>query len=212
MDTKVLRQLSYGLYAIGVNDGGRPTGCIVNTVFQITSQDPIIAISMNKENYTFEVIQKTGQFAVSILGEGVKPNVIAGLGFASGREKDKFGDIAHRLVDGMPIVQEGCTGYMVCDVYSMTETPTHMVILGKLRDAFMGEQGNPMTYQYYHEVIKGKAPKAAPTYQAPSEPETDQVVYVCEICGYEYVGDITQEPDDFKCPICGVSKEHFKRK
>ena len=26
-----------------------------------------------------------------------------------------------------------------------------------------------MTYKYYHEVIKGKAPKNAPTYQAPEK-------------------------------------------
>ena len=27
--------------------------------------------------------------------------------------------------------------------------------------------GKPMTYEYYHKVIKGIAPKNAPTYQAP---------------------------------------------
>jgi rubredoxin len=36
--------------------------------------------------------------------------------------------------------------------------------------------------------------------------------YVCEICGYEYDGDIAFEelPDDYECPICGVGKEQFK--
>ena len=41
MDTKekVLRNLSYGLYQIGVMDGQRPCGCIINTVFQVTSDN-----------------------------------------------------------------------------------------------------------------------------------------------------------------------------
>ena len=54
MDTKekVLRNLSYGLYQIGVMDGQRPCGCIINTVFQVTSENPIVAISMHKDNYT----------------------------------------------------------------------------------------------------------------------------------------------------------------
>ena len=34
---KVLRNLSYGLYLIGVMDGERPCGCIVNTVTQVTN-------------------------------------------------------------------------------------------------------------------------------------------------------------------------------
>ena len=49
MDKTVLYNLSYGLYAIGVNDNGRKCGCIVNTVFQVTSTDPIVAVSMNKD-------------------------------------------------------------------------------------------------------------------------------------------------------------------
>lgn len=66
---KVLRNLSYGLYLIGVMDGERPCGCIVNTVFQVTSENPIVAISMNKNNYTWELLEREGRFAVSILSE-----------------------------------------------------------------------------------------------------------------------------------------------
>ena len=55
---KNLRKLSYGLYLIGAMDGERPCGCIVNTVFQVTSENPIIATSINKNNYTWELVQK----------------------------------------------------------------------------------------------------------------------------------------------------------
>lgn len=48
MDGTVLYKLSYGLYAIGAMDQNRMCGCIVNTVFQITS-DGVIALSMNRE-------------------------------------------------------------------------------------------------------------------------------------------------------------------
>lgn len=67
MDTKekVLRNLSYGLYQIGVMDGQRPCGCIINTVFQVTSENPIVAISMHKDNYTWELIEKENRFSVS---------------------------------------------------------------------------------------------------------------------------------------------------
>lgn len=47
MDNTVLYDLSYGMYAVGVKDGMRECGCIVNTVFQVSTIGPLIALSMN---------------------------------------------------------------------------------------------------------------------------------------------------------------------
>lgn len=40
---------------------------------------------------------------------------------------------------------------------------------------------------------------------------TGQKVYVCGLCGYEYVGDLDAEPDDYVCPVCGQPKKLFRR-
>jgi len=34
-------------------------------------------------------------------------------------------------------------------------------------------------------------------------------VYVCKVCGYEYIGDLDDEPDDYVCPLCKKGKEYF---
>ena len=39
-------------------------------------------------------------------------------------------------------------------------------ILGEVLDADILKKDTPMTYAYYHNVIKGKSPKNAPTYIA----------------------------------------------
>ena len=36
---------------------------------------------------------------------------------------------------------------------------------------------------------------------------SDAATYRCDVCGYEHTGDM---PDDYRCPVCGVGKEHFK--
>ncbi len=36
-------------------------------------------------------------------------------------------------------------------------------------------------------------------------------VYVCPVCGFEYEGELDNEPDDYKCPICGCAKGVFKQ-
>ena len=43
---------------------------------------------------------------------------------------------------------------------------THTVFLGKVLDADVLKQDDPMTYAYYHKVVKGTSPKNAPTYIA----------------------------------------------
>ena len=40
--------------------------------------------------------------------------------------------------------------------------------------------------------------------------EQGKVAWVCTICGYVYYGE--EIPDDFVCPVCGVTKEFFKKK
>ena len=70
MNSMILRNLSYGMYAIGVKGKERPSACIVNTVVQITSQHPpIIAVSMNHYNYSHQCIEENGIFTVSVLSE-----------------------------------------------------------------------------------------------------------------------------------------------
>ena len=170
---KVLRNLSYGLYLIGVMDGERPCGCIVNTVFQVTSENPIFAISMNKNNYTWELLEREGRFAVSILSEKTRKEVIQKLGFVSGRDHDKYEGIDYTMRDGLPVLNEQCCGALICKGGSVTETPTHMVVLASVAEAYELAATVPMTYRYYHEVIRGGAPKNAPSYIAPEKEEKE---------------------------------------
>ncbi len=210
MDISALWKLSYGMYAIGTLDGARPTGCIVNTVIQITSDNPVIAISMNKNNYTYECIKKTGRFSVAVLSEKTTQNVIAKLGFSSGKDTDKFDkDIfSWEYMNELPVVNENTVAQITAKVLTMIEMETHYVILARVEDAKVVSDYTPMTYKYYHEVIKGKAPKNAPTYQAPEKVSTKET-WVCSVCGYIYEGDLTKESDDFVCPVCKQPKSKF---
>ena len=59
---KTLEGISYGLYVVGASEKNRPAGCIINAVMQITAENPVIAISLNKNNHTYDVIKKTKKF------------------------------------------------------------------------------------------------------------------------------------------------------
>lgn len=63
--------------------------------------------------------------------------------------------------------------------------------------------------EYHHgEVIDELFKK----YNPPKTDNTGKKIYVCPVCGFEYVGDIDSEPDDWTCPLCGQPKSVFKEK
>jgi flavin reductase (DIM6/NTAB) family NADH-FMN oxidoreductase RutF len=132
---------------------------------QITSDPATVAVSINHDNYTNQCIQESGRFAISILGENIDPSVIGTFGFRSGKDFNKFDVVKPAIKGFMPVVADA-SAYIVCDVIDKMETSTHTVFLGKVVDADMLNADKPMTYAYYHNVIKGKSPRNAPTYQA----------------------------------------------
>lgn len=209
IDLKTLYQVSYGLYIVSVKSDDVLNGCVINTCMQVTSENPIFSICLNRQNYTYELLKKSGKFSVSVLSEQADPSLIGNFGFSSGRGKNKFENCEYELIDNIPVISKGCCAALTFDVLSVQEVETHAIILGRLTNTVDFSSDNPMTYSYYHKVVKGKAPKGAPTYQEEKKP--DGKVYVCSVCGYVYEGDLSKEPDTFVCPICGVPKDRFKK-
>lgn len=213
MDIKAMQDLSYGMYVISTKVEDKNVGCFVNTVTQITAENPIISVSVNKQNYTNQALKINKKFAVSILSENTNPDVISKFGFYSSKEIDKFENMVYEEINELPVIKDNICGYMVCEVINIVDTETHDVFFARVLDAKKENNYKPMTYAYYHEVIKGKAPKKAPTYIKEEERkmslENSEEVYVCTVCGYIHKGPM---PEDFICPICKVDKTKFKIK
>ena len=209
MDPKAFHALSYGVYILSAWDNGRPTGCTVNCAAQITSSPATVMVSVNKDNYTNKCIAESGYFSLSVLSENSEPSLIGTFGFRSGRDTDKFKDIAWQVRDKLPVVSDSCA-YIVCRVIDSMDTSTHTVFLGEVIGADVTSENTPMTYAYYHKVLKGKTGKNAPTYIKESP---DEGKYVCSVCGHVYEGNIPFEdlPDDWRCPICSQPKSAFRK-
>lgn len=215
MDKKVFNDISYGMYTVTTNYNDKNVGCFINTLTQITSENPIVSISLNKENYTNEAIKNTKRFTVSILSIDTNKDVISKFGYFSSKDIDKFDGINYETVSNLPVVLDNICSYIICEVINIIDAETHDIFLARVIETKKISDKEPMTYKYYHEVLKGKAPKKAPTY-IEEEKTSTSIKYRCIICGHIY--DEEKEgikfedlPDDWKCPICGVSKDKFER-
>ena len=222
MDKKILYKISYGMYIVSSKKEGKFNGQIANTIFQVTAEPPQISICINKENLTHQFIQESGLFTISILERDVPMEFIGHFGFKSGKEIEKFKDIDYKLgITGIPVVIQNCLGYLECEVTSSIDVGTHTAFIGKVVEAQVMRDGEPMTYAYYNQVKNGKSPKNAPTYieekEIKSMPGNIMAKYKCTVCGYIYDpaenNNIAFEdlPDDWLCPVCGVGKDKFEK-
>lgn len=229
MQIETLFKISYGLYVISSkNRDNKPNGYVGNTAFQITASPAQIAIGCNKDNYTSQCIDDSGLFSISILPEDTDPSIFGTFGYQSGRDIEKFQGKDYMLGDtGCPILTENIIGFLECKVTNKVDVGTHYLYIGEVVEAkILNSVKQPMTYDYYHKVKNGSAPKNAPTYIDPEllEKTTSEKSqkYKCSVCGYTIdmeKGDPSHGiepgqkfedlPDNWVCPICGVSKDKF---
>lgn len=211
MKHKAFHKLSYGLYIVASEFEGQKAGYIGNTVFQVTSDPPQLAISCHKKNDTTGIILKSGVFSVSVLKQTASTSLIGEFGFLSSSDIDKFARVRwEKSLSGAPVVLDSVLAWFDCRVMQSLDTGTHMLIIGEVLDSALTDEGEPLTYEYYREKYKMLAPKNSPTYidkalldaeaesgkpdktlpaevtSAAENSEDDQEPYICTICGYVY--------------------------
>ncbi|MCS7102741.1 MAG: flavin reductase family protein [Candidatus Korarchaeum sp.] len=165
MNTRALRKISYGVYIVSSRIGDRINGQVANTVFQVTSEPPKLAVCINKENFTHECVLSQGAFSVSVLRKETPMTLIGRFGFMSGRNFNKFDGISYKLgKTGVPIVLEESVAYLEAVVTASLDLGTHTLFVGELVDAEVLSDDEVMTYEFYHKVKKGVSPEKAPTY------------------------------------------------
>ena len=62
-------KLTYGLFVLSAKDGDKDNGCIINTALQVTDSPLQLSITLNKANYTHDMIKNTGKFNLSVLSQ-----------------------------------------------------------------------------------------------------------------------------------------------
>lgn len=206
MDQTAFFKLSYGLYIISTTFEGKDAGCVANTLHQVTSSPAQLAVTLNKDNYTEQLIEKSGRFAAVVLTEYCDMDTIKNFGFCSSRDNDKFEKCVYqRDTHGVPYPKEHMAARYSLKVVQTLDLGTHVMFVGEVEEAEVLSEEEVMTYAYYHQVKNGATPKNAPSYQEKSEKSG----WRCTICGYIYEGDPL--PEDYVCPLCVAPAALFEK-
>lgn len=199
MSANAMFNISYGLYVLTAKDGDKDNGCIVNTLQQVTTTPNAVSVTVNKQNYTHDMILKTGQFTVSLLSTDADFEIFKHFGFQSGKDVDKFAafEKAARGQNGIYYITEMTNAFISADVVQTIDLGTHTMFIAHVTESEVLSEAPSLTYAYYHANVKPK-PEAA-----------KKSGYRCKICGYVYEGEPL--PEDFICPWCKHGAEDFEK-
>jgi len=198
MDNRALFKVGYGLYILTAKDGQKDNGCIINTLIQVTDTPSFTgAITVNKRNYTHDMIVKTGEFNISILTTETPFDVFKNFGFQSGRDVDKFAgsrDIkrSENNIIYLPAYSNAYLSFKVLDTFDFG---SHSMFKASIVAGEILGNSESVTYAYYHQHIK------------PKPQNVQKSGYRCTICNYVYEGN--ELAPDFICPICKHGAQDF---
>ncbi len=205
MDTKSVYKISYGLYILTASQGDKDNGCIINTLSQLTNSPMQISVTVNKANFTHDMIKATGVFNVSVIDTSADFSLFRHFGFQSGRNAQKFGTpdsykFSPCYADnGVIYVKSGANAFLSGKVVNEIDLGTHTMFIAEMTGGEVLSDKPSMTYEYYQQNVK---PKPAQTAEKKSG-------WVCKVCGYIYEGE--ELPDDFVCPVCKHGREDFEK-
>ena len=141
LDT-LFKQISLGVYVIGVTDGERQNAFTAACVMQVSFNPPLLAISINPEHYSYQLLKAGGVCTVNVLGQDQYA-----LAEHFGRSaKDKMeGFIWQKDKTGAPILSESLA-YFDCQVSHYTDAGDHKIAVCKVIAAARLNEGRPLLY------------------------------------------------------------------
>ena len=141
----LLNKLPYGLYVVTSDAEGDRGGMLVTWVMQASFDPPMVAVAMQNTAHTYEVIRRSGVFALNLLADEQRKT--AG---AFGQEYAKVGDKLAKFANhpgpatGSPILDDAL-GHLECRISGWLTGGDHDVALAEIVDAQLNGDAALMT-------------------------------------------------------------------
>lgn len=138
----LVKQISHGVYVIGVGNGDRQNAFTAAWVMQVSFTPLLLAISINPEHYSYQLLQTSGVCSVNVLGQDQYA-----LAEHFGRSaKDKMvGFNWQQAETGAPILSDSLA-YLDCQVSHYVDAGDHKIVVCKVIAAATLNEGRPLLY------------------------------------------------------------------
>lgn len=142
----ILRQLTYGLYAVTAAHQSDRGVFTANWLTQVSFEPPLLALSVEHASATLPLIQASGRFAVCPYQEDQR-ELAGNLGRPRARTGDKFAayDLQTIATASGPLVLRDSLGYVVCDVVTSVPAGDSVLLVGRVIEARVFSEDAPLT-------------------------------------------------------------------
>ena len=142
----LFRRLTLGVYVIGVSDGERKDAFTAAWIMQASFDPLLLAISINPDNASYELLHASGWFTVNILKQG-QLDLARHFGTKSGRDQDKLAPVRTRPGRAGSPSLEDALAYFECELEGRTRAGDHELVLGRVVDGgILDAKAAPLTY------------------------------------------------------------------
>lgn len=138
----VLGHFATGVTVITAMAEGEPVGIAANSFTSVSLDPPLVLFCAGKSSSTWPLIQKSGAFAVNVLGEHQED--ISRL-FAS-KDADRFAGVGfHTGATGSPVLT-GALSFLDCRIHAEHDAGDHVIVVGRVVDLGLLEESPPLVF------------------------------------------------------------------
>jgi flavin reductase (DIM6/NTAB) family NADH-FMN oxidoreductase RutF len=140
---QLLRQISHGVYVIGVSNGVHQNAFTAAWVMQVSFDPLLLAFSINPAHFSYQLLQSGGICTVNVLAQD--QFVLAEHFGRSGIENKMAGFKWRNGKSGAPILLDSLA-YFDCKVCHYAEAGDHKIVVCQIIDAAKINFGQPLLY------------------------------------------------------------------
>ncbi len=141
----VLRMFTYGLYAVTSKHGDTLSAMTVNWITQASFDPPMLALAVEHDSHSRQIIEASGVFAVNIYETGQR-NFAGQLGRTFAKHPEKITDIPWKPgpATGCPLLDEALA-WVECRVQGSLPAGDHLLLTAEVVEVGLNREGEPLT-------------------------------------------------------------------
>lgn len=139
---ELLKLVSHGVYVIGVSDGERRNAFTAAWVMQVSFDPLLLAISINPEHYSYQLLKAGGVCTVNVLG---RDHYAVAEHFGRSAADKMAGFDWQTAMTGAPVLSSSLA-YFDCRVSHYTDAGDHRIAVCEVLDGATLHPGQPLLY------------------------------------------------------------------
>ena len=129
---QVIGHFATGVCVVTVDGPRGPVGMTANAVCSVSLDPLLLLVCFDRSARTLPIVRSTRRFGVNVLS--AEQEELARLFASKVPEAEKFAGVAHRLHDGVPVLEQ-TLAWVGCELTELVDAGDHVVALGAVHQA-----------------------------------------------------------------------------